>query len=381
MLPGLAGRGTVAFELEPDEPVDVAVRRVAREQVDDALGRLDLVGTHDPDDDPEVVQEAVHEARKCCKRLRGLVRLIRPALGDHYGAANRAARDAARELSSIRDAHALLATFDALVAARADQVPSSGLGPVRDVLVARADDATAHVVDEQGRVDAARDRLSWLRDDIPNWPLPDDDLLDAVAAGIARTAGRGRNRFADVVARDGAADDELLHQWRKRVKYAWYHAILLEPAAPTLLGAQADLLHDLSDALGDDHDLAVLAADLMADPDAWGGDEVVDGAMVLVDGTRRDLQRRAVAVGARLHAEDADAQGRRMGALVAAWWDHGPERDAGEVLDLHGLGDDLGERTNGELRDLARRVDLPGRSSLDRAGLLAALGAAGPSRD
>ncbi len=368
----------MAFELDPDEPVDAAVRRIAHEEVDRALHLLDQVAAHDPDDPPDVVQAAVHETRKCCKRLRGLVRLIRPALGDHYAAANLAARDAARQLSAIRDAHAMLATFDDLVAARADQVPASGLGPLRAALADRADAATAAVVDEQERVTASRSLLVGLRDDIADWPLEDADLL-AVATGIAKSADRGRERFDDVVDGDGPAGDELLHQWRKRVKYSWYHASLLEPAAPTLLGAQADLLHDLSDALGDDHDLAVLTADLVADPDAWGGDEVVDAALVLVDGTRRDLQRRAVAVGARLHAEDPTAQGHRMTALVRAWWDHGPERDAGDVLDLHGVGDDLGDRTNGELRDLARSVDVPGRSYLDRVGLLAALRASGAS--
>lgn len=375
----------MAYEFDADESVATAVARIAHEQLDEARGHLDAAEAATggdrpgrPGDDP--VEDTVHRTRKCCKRLRGLVRLVRPALGDTYTVANRGARDAARELSAIRDAHALLATFDDLAAARADQVPDGGLGPLRRRLVADAEEATATLVAETGRLGRAREHLDAAADALGASPLAEadhDDQLDAVVDGIARTAGRARDRFAEVAATDGTPGDELLHQWRKRVKYAWYHVSLLEPAAPTLLGAHADLLHDLSDVLGDDHDLAVLADALRAGPDAHGGDRVIDPALVLLDGTRRDLQRRAVAVGARLHAEDPEATGRRLVALLSSWWTHGPERPAGEIADLYPADDELGDRTAGQLRDLAREVALPGRSDMDRATLLAALRAAG----
>ena len=43
------------------------------------------------------------------------------------------------------------------------------------------------------------------------------------------------------------------------MKELWYHARLLEEAWPRMLKAQANEAHNLSDVLGDDHDLAVLA--------------------------------------------------------------------------------------------------------------------------
>lgn len=375
----------MAYEFRPDEGIDEAVRRIAREQVGEARQHLDVAATEAAraddtaaGDDP--VQAAVHEARKCCKRLRGLVRLVRPALGDDYTRANRHGRDAARELSAIRDAHAQVATFDDLVAARADQVPDDGLGPMRRALVERATGATAELADDPGRLDRAGDHLDEVATVVAGWSLgalAPDDQVEAVADGVIRTATRGRDRFAEVAAADGVPGNDLLHQWRKRVKYSWYHASLLEPAAPTLLGVQSDLLHDLADALGDDHDLAVLAADLRGDPAAWGGTDVVDAALMLVEGTRRDLQRRAVAVGARVHAEDPEATGDRFVALLQAWWTHGPERPSGELAEIHPPDDDLGDRTAGQLRDLARERDLPGRSAMDRATLLAALRADG----
>lgn len=394
----------MAYEFDHAEPLATAVERVAREQLGAALAWLDIAEGDQPAsrasarpheveapgdvaahvtsevDEEASVEEAVHEARKCCKRIRGLVRLVRPAMEDEYQAANTATRDAARHLSPIRDAHALLATFDDLVAAHADQVPDTGLFSVRQVLADRATEATEHVTSNLDRISAARDLLVSVRAQIPDWPLDGLDppeSLGTMADGIAKTAGRATARFHDVEDGDGHPSDELLHQWRKRVKYSWYHVSLLEPAAASLLGEHADALHDLSDALGDDHDLAILSTDLRSHPAAFGADHEVQAALVLVDGTRRDLQERAVGLGARLHAEEPAAMGARLTALVAAWHRHGPERPAGEISDLYEAVDDLGERTNGQLRDLARTLDLPGRSRLDRAGLLAAVRAAG----
>jgi CHAD domain-containing protein len=401
----------MAFEFERDESIDEATARIAHEQFGAALAWLSVAEAaeaQDPEaaddragdeawgfavDDARVadfvrrevdstasVEEAVHEARKCCKRVRGLVRLVRPAMEDAYQATNTATRDAARELSPIRDAHALLATFDDLVAAHADQVPTGGIADVRRALQARAQDATHAVAANRDRIDAARRQLVRARDGLEGWPLAGldrDEQSGAVAAGVSKTADRARDAFAEVLDMPGPPPDELLHEWRKRVKYSWYHVSLVEPAAPTLLGALADLLHDLSDVLGDDHDLAILSADLREDPDGFGGEHEVEAALVLVEGTRRDLQRRAVGVGARLHAEPPDALGARLVALLRAWWRHGPEPEAGEIEDLHDQADDLGDRTNGQLRDLARQRDVPGRSRMDRAGLLGALRAAG----
>lgn len=380
----------MAFEFEPDEPIDRAATRIAHEQLAAAQGWL-AVATGDgpgrddlPDDvDPQAaVATAVHEARKCCKRLRGLTRMVRPAMENAYDATNVAARDAARHLSPIRDAHALLATFDSLVAAHADQVPATGIAGVRLKLAERADAATEDVTTNSDRINRATDLLAVARTRVDSWPLANldrDDHLAAVAAGIAKTAGRARKRFTEVTESPGPPPDELLHQWRKRVKYSWYHISLLEPAAPTLLGALSDCCHDLSGVLGDDHDLAVLSQQLRTGTDDVDAAEV-QTTLVLLEGTRRDLQRRAVAVGARLHAEDPAALGKRLVALLEAWWTHGPERDAGEISDLHDNADDLGDLPNGQLRDLARHHDITGRSRLDRAGLLGALRATEASR-
>jgi hypothetical protein len=57
-----------------DGPVQDGVRRIAVDQIDAAIAELD--------DKALDVHETVHQIRKRCKKLRGLIRLVRPAFAD-----------------------------------------------------------------------------------------------------------------------------------------------------------------------------------------------------------------------------------------------------------------------------------------------------------
>jgi hypothetical protein len=61
----------VAFRLEPGEPAPDAIRRIAAELVADAVEGLTGGGDRG---------RAVHGARTSCKRLRAVLRLVRPQL-------------------------------------------------------------------------------------------------------------------------------------------------------------------------------------------------------------------------------------------------------------------------------------------------------------
>src|SRR6056297_195459 len=126
----------MGYVLERDESVEDGVRRIAREQLDDAVDDLENL----IDDDPA---DAVHDVRKRCKKVRGLVRLVRPSLGeDTYRVANDTARDAGRHLSDLRDATALMETFELVVDRSemdrdADDEAGTAVRAVGDVLRSR----------------------------------------------------------------------------------------------------------------------------------------------------------------------------------------------------------------------------------------------------
>lgn len=354
------------YTIQPDRPVLDEVRRVAHIQLRRA--RRDLEA---PGDD---MVEAVHDTRKRCKKLRGLIRLVRPALGDAYDPANAVFREAARELSPLRDAHALLATFDDLVAAQRDPLPDGGLREVRAELQARSDRATLAADADARAVEAARELLADAAPMIDDWELADDGF-DAVAGGLHKTYRRAEEALADAV--DGGSDQDF-HEYRKRTKYGWYHSRLLDRLAPTVMRPMADALHTLADALGDDHDLAVLVDQLRAEPDAFGGDDGVAAAEAVVTPRREELQDRAVRLGARCHAEDPDAFVGRIGRYWEARATYGPELAAGEIAAIWPPADDGLEGLNvGELRAWASDNEIPGRSKLRRDELVAAIRADG----
>jgi CHAD domain-containing protein len=72
---------------------------------------------------------------------------------------------------------------------------------------------------------------------------------------VRRVYRSGRDAFAK--ARKEPTP-ERLHEWRKQTKYLWHQLQVLEPIWPARLATLAERAHQLSDLLGEDHDLAVL---------------------------------------------------------------------------------------------------------------------------
>ncbi|MDP3895474.1 MAG: CHAD domain-containing protein, partial [Mesorhizobium sp.] len=90
--------------VKSDRTIEMGVRRIALEQIDAAL---EAAGPDAARDD------RIHRLRKGCKKLRGLIRMVRPVF-DGYAVENAAIRDAAAGLSGARDAEVMIATLDML---------------------------------------------------------------------------------------------------------------------------------------------------------------------------------------------------------------------------------------------------------------------------
>jgi CHAD domain-containing protein len=289
------------FRLRRREPLAYGVRRVARGRLECAVERL-------RDGDLDEV-EAVHEARKDLKKLRSALRLVRPVLGDAaYGRENRRYRDAARRLSGVRDAQALAETVDALADRFEDDPPPGGWAAIKSALGSdSADSADVDRLRERAaaEIEAGRHELETLS-------LPGSGF-DVVRPGLRRAYSRGRRRMAEAAAEPS---DEGLHEWRKRTKDLWYHLRLLRPGWRPVLEPLADQAHELSDRLGDDHDLVVLT-ERVDDPGVALSAEQRSHLARLVDRRRSELQDEAFALGERMYAEKPKAFARRMGA----YWD------------------------------------------------------------
>ena len=201
------------FEHE-DASVEDGLRRIADEQIGEAISEIedDRIGLH----------ETVHEVRKRCKKVRGLLRLVRPAF-DSYQSENAVFRDAARALSFLRDSEALIETYDALVENYAEQIDRSALASVRRRLTCRKNEIS-QVAGLDQKLTEFRDVMAEARERACTWQLTEDGF-DAIAGGLAKTYKRARKTME---AAHKLRTPEAFHDYRKRVKYHWYHTCLLE---------------------------------------------------------------------------------------------------------------------------------------------------------
>lgn len=308
------------FRLRREEELGDGFHRVITGLADDSIRHLRDMGTSN-------VVEPIHEARKSCKKARAALKLVRSAVPVGYETANRLFRDSARALAPLRDPHAVLDTFDSLVAVRAGTLPSVGLPTVRARLrKSAAIAADAAMRDRGDRVTEAVALIEEGREVVSALSVPDESHV--VGDGVRRTYRRGRKRMKEAQRR---GDPEAFHEWRKDVKYLWYQLRLLRDSAPSLLKPLNRALSRLSDALGDAHDLAVLIEeasriDIPAEEAAMLGS--------LVEGAGSRLEDRSLRLGRRLYVEKPRAFADRIEGYWEIWREW-PELEVGGISEVY----------------------------------------------
>ncbi|MFO7551219.1 MAG: CHAD domain-containing protein [Haliea sp.] len=297
----------MSFRFKRGESAGDGIRRMAREQMDRALEDI-----ADSDIDRH---DTVHQVRKRCKKIRALLRLARGDLDNGcqvYQRENECFREAARSLSSFRDAEALLETCDLLIDKAARQGNRQRLKRVREVLQERKRQVARDDANLARRIDACAATIREARKRVGDWPIGDG--FGALAPGLQKTFSRGRKAMKQAAQKPGA---ENFHQWRKRVKYHLYHVQVLQPLWAGVLDHWRDALTDLGEDLGEDHDLAVFAETLSVEHERFACNRDLQVLLGLSDRRRARLQARALSLGQRLFAEQPKHLVRRF----EAYWE------------------------------------------------------------
>jgi len=279
----------MAYEINPSSSPARELRRVAQEQAAKATGELETLG----------LREAAHAARKRMKKIRALLRLFRPELGDLYRQENVRFRDAARTLAPVRDATTRLEALDAL-----EGWAHERFVPVRRRLEALREQVEREAVNAE-TIARAQQALATAQTAIPTWRL--EQPPDGLPGGIDRTYRRGCDAL-DECRR--SPEPKNLHEWRKRAKYHRYHCRLLEPIWEAPLEAREDEAHQLTDLLGEHHDLSELDAAIRAEQGSLSG--VGERLLARSAQRRSELEGSALRLGAKLYAEKPKAVLRRM---------------------------------------------------------------------
>lgn len=309
----MAGRVTgpgPQHELEPipdtararvGEPLQDAIRRVVLAQYDILIDALTLV---------EDVDSTIHTARKAMKRIRGLLRLDRPAWKHGtYAIENAVLRDVARELAPIRDGYVLIETYDDLTTSLTSTSAPDSIRTTHEFLTASYLSDKHAVLEDDAHLARAIHSLSASRSRIDSLPLATANVaastpeFDLIKGGLRRTYRTGRRTH------ERAGNEEAVgafHAWRKPVKYLRYQMELLSGSDPGAHNRLVESLSELGDVLGLEHDLDVLAAFLDrnpgATPDAATHEEIL--RVIAERGARH--RSAALTLGTEIYAESPD---------------------------------------------------------------------------
>lgn len=237
----------MVYRFKLDEDINGGFSRIGLEQIDKA--RRELEEAADP-------PRAVHETRKRLKRLRACLQLARPGLTESvFKRENARFRDIAALLAGARDNHVLAQTMEALGQRRADGAEIAAIADLREAL---ASEMTGAGLRPAGRYETGEviARLGAARKAFRKIELKAARFA-TLAEGLETSYRLARRAFA---AAYETKDDEAFHEWRKGAQWHWRHMGLLSRAWPEIMAARAAEARQLSQILGEDHDLSVLAA-------------------------------------------------------------------------------------------------------------------------
>lgn len=302
----------MSYELKHSESLQEGIARIACAEIDDAVERLtkkrnDLV-------------ETVHEARKDVKKLRALLRLVRPGLRTKtYRYENEFFRDIGHQLSDARDAQIMIESVDKLTS----ESKANGNGrhngkrgnhrqelqEVRAHLEEQRDGINA-MLKAKGVFDALITSFKEARERVEDWAAAASGW-EIIEDGLGRSYERGRDAFELAYKKPTFTN---FHDWRKRVKDLHYQARLLRSLWPDALTKLSDDISTLGDLLGDDHDFGVLER-LLEELNP----ELAPSIARAIEARRKELRAKAKPLGECVYDEKPKRFLNHFAALWHAW--------------------------------------------------------------
>jgi CHAD domain-containing protein len=282
--------------LHTDEPLGAGVLRVAEELIDSVTDSFEHLKQNDG--------EYVHNVRTTIKRLRALLRLIRPAAGEtFFSRENARLRKAGQRLAVARDTEVARETLKTL--------PVSSEPEKKAVAAALAglESKTPPAPDVGGALAAISEDLKQTKRNLRRLKLVGREW-EVVGTGLEEVYRQSRKRM-NAALQDGGVD--AFHKWRIRVKNLFYELEMLEPVWPKRIDRMTARLSKLQDKIGLDHDLAVLRALLRKTPETFGGTESVERVIDCLDGKSQKLRHAAEPLGDKIFAKKPRRFARKLG--------------------------------------------------------------------
>ncbi len=261
--------------------------------------------------------ERARKARVATKKIRAILRLACPHDLNTAKHPERLFRDAARTLSDVREAGAVLGTLERLQSEASGKVDGRSLYVARRALTTVAAGEPAGDSDVTAAFKAFSRALDRGLSRVRNGSLlhvGKSKAFDWAAEGFEIGYAQARRSFKRALHTPSAA---ALHTWRKRTKTHAFHCALLSTASPAKMQPWQEALQQLGASLGYERDLGLLreriCESLTAHEESAGR---VQSLLTWIEQRRATLRKEAFNLGEHLFAEKPKAVTRR----VAAWW-------------------------------------------------------------
>jgi hypothetical protein len=110
---------------------------------------------------------------------------------------------------------------------------------------------------------------------------------------------------------------ENLHEWRKQVKYFWHQLQTLDGVGRSVITTISRDVHELTQLLGEEHDLAMLLSEIAVNSPKTADDAVK--LTKLIELRRAELRREAFNLGRRIYRDGPRATVKRLKESWISW--------------------------------------------------------------
>jgi CHAD domain-containing protein len=288
--------------LKSGQSVPNEIRRIVLQQLDRATSELTSIG--DPESD-----EAIHDARRRVKKIRAIIRLVRPVLSKEHRS-DPALRQVSKLLAPVADGQGVIDTLNLMIKRYRRELPPKTAEAIRSDLIDRGRRIDTQA-SKEGVLEKAQMTLRAERQRVKKWKISAEGFR-AVAPGLKASVRRARGAMVDAWLHPTAAHH---HTWRRHVKNHWFHVRLLSARCGYRLQSYQRQLEALDGILGEYHNLVLLHEVLVSDT-ALARVEVAR-CLSIVERYQRALRRNAHVLGIRVYSEKP----RRFVRRVRELWD------------------------------------------------------------
>ncbi len=293
------------FFIKRNEPIDEGIKRLLKQEIDHAVFSITK---------QENWEKGIHEARKCFKKVRAVLRLIRKDIGEErYISENHFFRDIARKFSELRDATVCLETIYILQEQYNDSSSEDAFKKVIEKLKRDKASLKTQKSENSQVFEQVVESLNKAKERIEQWPLEPNNWR-CLLTGIHKSYEKGSRTFIESYQ---APSDFQIHEWRKSAKHLWFHSLLLKRCWTHVISSYAKELKKLSEKLGLHNDLAVLKSKIKKMEDTT--EESKHFLLNITNEHQLNLRNEAYPLAQKIFAENPKAFKQRLGKYLETW--------------------------------------------------------------